>query len=124
MFAHLICLSLFPRTHSLLMLFGTQVILYFIFTRFSTKRFPGYDSESKDFNADVHRRHIFGLNVADYMRQLMEEDEDTYKKQFSQYIKNGITPDMVEDMYKTAHREIRANPTHEKKPKKEVVKQK
>ncbi|XP_078422562.1 large ribosomal subunit protein uL18-like isoform X2 [Cetorhinus maximus] len=88
----------------------------------STKRFPGYDSESKEFNAEVHRRHIFGLNVADYMKQLIEEDEDAYKKQFSCYIKNGVTPDMVEGIYKTAHREIRANPSHEKKPKKEMVK--
>ncbi|XP_060707178.1 large ribosomal subunit protein uL18-like [Hemiscyllium ocellatum] len=90
----------------------------------STKRFPGYDSESKDFTADVHRRHIFGLNVADYMRQLLEEDEDMYKRQFSQYIKHGITPDMMENMYKTAHREIRANPMQEKKPSKEMGKPK
>lgn len=61
----------------------------------STKRFPGYDSESKEFNAEVHRKHIMGQNVADYMRYLMEEDEDAYKKQFSQYIKNNVTPDMV-----------------------------
>ncbi|XP_078063659.1 large ribosomal subunit protein uL18-like [Mustelus asterias] len=88
----------------------------------STKRFPGYDSESKEFNAEVHRRHIFGLNVADYMRHLMEEDEDAYKKQFSSYIKNGVTPDMVEEIYKTAHREIRDNPSHEKKVRQEAVK--
>jgi large subunit ribosomal protein L5e len=36
----------------------------------STKRFPGYDDESKDFNADVHRKHIFGVHVADYMKHL------------------------------------------------------
>ncbi|XP_012590459.1 PREDICTED: 60S ribosomal protein L5-like, partial [Condylura cristata] len=46
----------------------------------STKRFPGYDSESKEFHAEVHRKHIMGQNVADYMRYLMEEDEDAYKK--------------------------------------------
>ncbi|XP_038672539.1 60S ribosomal protein L5-like [Scyliorhinus canicula] len=90
----------------------------------STKRFPGYDSESKEFNAEVHRRHIFGVNVADYMKHLMEEDEDAYKKQFSRYIKNGVTPDMLEEIYKTAHREIRANPTHEKKMQKEKLKAK
>jgi len=59
------------------------------------KRFPGYDSESKEFSAEVHRNHIFGQNVAKYMRELKDEDEETYKKQFSQYIKNGIEPDMV-----------------------------
>ncbi len=61
----------------------------------STKRFPGYDAESKDFNAEVHRKHIMGLHVADYMRQLMDEDEEAYKKQFSQFIKHGIVADTV-----------------------------
>ncbi|ELW65362.1 60S ribosomal protein L5 [Tupaia chinensis] len=55
-----------------------------------------------EFNAEVHRKHIIGQNVADYMRYLMEEDEDTYKKQFSQCIKNNVTPDMME-MDKKAH---------------------
>ncbi|ELW51506.1 60S ribosomal protein L5 [Tupaia chinensis] len=45
----------------------------------STKQFPGYDSESKEFNAEVHRKHIMGQDVADYLRYLVEEDEDTYK---------------------------------------------
>ena len=54
--------------------------------------------------AEVHRKHIMGQNVADYMRYLIEEDEDAYKKQFSQYIKNNVTPDM--EMYKKAHAAI------------------
>lgn len=62
---------------------------------YSTKRFPGYDPESKEFNAEAHRKHIMGINVSEYMSYLMEEDEDTYKKQFSRFIKNGVTPDMV-----------------------------
>ena len=45
----------------------------------STKRFPGYDSESKEFNAEGHQKHIMGQNIADYMRYLIEEDEDIYK---------------------------------------------
>ncbi|OWK06640.1 hypothetical protein Celaphus_00012189 [Cervus elaphus hippelaphus] len=88
----------------------------------STKRFPGYDSESIEFSAKVHRKHIMGQNVADYMRYLIEEDEDAYRKQFSQYIKNNVTPDMMEEMYKKAHAAIRENPVYEKKPKKEVKK--
>ncbi|KAI3369090.1 hypothetical protein L3Q82_026060 [Scortum barcoo] len=83
----------------------------------STKRFPGYDSESKEFNAEVHRKHIMGTNVSEYMSYLMEEDEEAYKKQFSRFIKNGI-----EDMYKKAHAAIRENPVHEKKPPKEIKK--
>jgi len=78
----------------------------------SNKRFPGYDAESKELNADVHRSHIYGQHVADYMRKLLEEDEEAYKKQFSQYIKLGITPDNMEDIYKNAHSGIRADPEH------------
>ena len=62
---------------------------------YSEKRFPGYDAEAKEFNAEVLRDHIFGKHVANYMRELMEEDEDAYKRQFSQYINLGITPDEV-----------------------------
>jgi len=80
------------------------------------KRFPGYDSEEKQFSAETHRKHIFGQHVADYMRQLLEEDEDSYKKQFSQYIKLGITPDDVEEIYKKAHAAIRKSPEAVKKP--------
>lgn len=78
----------------------------------STKRFPGYDAESKDFNADVHRRHIFGQHVAEYMRQLAEDDDEAYKRQFSRYIKLGITADDIEEIYKKAHATIRAEPEH------------
>ena len=61
----------------------------------STKRFPGYDKEASEFNASVHRDHIFGKHVADYMRHLIEEDEDAYKRQFGAFIKNGVTADGV-----------------------------
>uniref|UniRef100_A0A8C6QUS9 Large ribosomal subunit protein uL18 n=1 Tax=Nannospalax galili TaxID=1026970 RepID=A0A8C6QUS9_NANGA len=85
----------------------------------STKQFPGCGSESKEFSAEVHRKHIMGQNVARYMRYLMEEDEAADKKQFSQYIKNNnnVTPDMMEEMYKKAHAAIRENPVYETKPK-------
>ncbi|KAF6205331.1 hypothetical protein GE061_019501 [Apolygus lucorum] len=88
----------------------------------STKRFPGYDSESKEFNAEVHRKHIFGIHVADYMRQLAEEDDDAYKKQFSKYIKNGVVADNIETIYKKAHEAIRADPVRKPLEKKEVKK--
>ncbi|KAF5915233.1 hypothetical protein HPG69_011697, partial [Diceros bicornis minor] len=70
-----------------------------------SKRFPGYDSECKEFNAEVHWKHIIGQNIADYLHYLMEEDKDAYKKQFSQYIKNSVTPDITEEMYKKAYEE-------------------
>lgn len=64
----------------------------------STKRFPGYDNESKNFNAEVHRGHIFGTHVAEYMKSLEEEDPEAFKRQFSQYIKLGINADQVSYM--------------------------
>merc|ERR1712168_247710 len=77
----------------------------------SMTRFPGYDEESDDFNAEVHRGHIFGNNVGEYMRNLSESDEDVFRRQFSQYIKEGITPDTIEEMYTKAHAAIRADPS-------------
>lgn len=62
---------------------------------FSTRRFPGYDSENKSYNAQVHRDHIFGKHVADYMTYLQENDEEAYKRQFSKSIREGITPSKV-----------------------------
>jgi len=83
----------------------------------NNKRFPGFDSESNEFSAEVHRDHIFGKHVADYMRLLQDEDEEVFKRQFSKYIKLGITADGMEEMYKKAHAAIRDNPEHESKPK-------
>lgn len=61
----------------------------------SVKRFPGYNKEKSEFKADVHRRHIMGVHVADYMKLLKGDDEDAYKRQFSQYIKHGIASEGV-----------------------------
>merc|ERR1712051_563268 len=80
----------------------------------SEKRFPGYDKEASEFNAEVHRNHIFGKHVADYMQSLMGDDEDAYKRQFSRFIKNGVTADGMEDMYKKAHAAIRKDPEFKK----------
>lgn len=44
-----------------------------------------------------------GQNITDYMYCLMEENEDAYKKQFSQYIKNNVTRDMMEEKAKEDH---------------------
>lgn len=61
----------------------------------SVKRFPGYSAENKSFNAEVHRAHIFGQHVAEYMRTLEGEDEEAFKRQFSKYITLGIKADDV-----------------------------
>nr|AEL28875.1 ribosomal protein L5 [Heliconius melpomene cythera] len=90
----------------------------------SIKRFPGYDAEAKKFNAEVHRAHIFGLHVAEYMRNLEQEDEDSFKRQFGKYIQLGVSADAIEGIYKKAHEAIRADPSHKKKEAKDSVKQK
>merc|ERR1719378_1816251 len=58
--------------------------------------FPIHQSDSGfadgQLNADVHKSHIFGGHVGDYMDSLSEEDEEKYKKHFSKYIAAGSTP--------------------------------
>merc|ERR1712170_188578 len=88
----------------------------------SEKRFPGYDKEAGEYSAEVHRNHIFGQHVAQYMRESLDKDEDAYKKQFPQSIKNGITADSVEDMYKKAHAAIRKDPERQAKAAKNITK--
>merc|ERR1712212_345550 len=86
----------------------------------SNRRFPGYDAESKEYNAEVHKGHILGQHVANYMEALLEDDEEAYKRQFSQFLKNGITSDAMEPMYRNAHAAIRADPMRAPQPAKEV----
>lgn len=86
----------------------------------STKRFPGYDAETEEFNAEVHKDHIFGKHVADYMTHLQEEDNELYEKQFSKFIKNGVSADGLEALYKKVHAAIRADPEHKPAPKKDL----
>merc|ERR1711887_161992 len=88
----------------------------------SVKRFPGYDNEEKKLDAEVHRNHIFGQHVADYMKHLQEEDEEAFKRQFSRFIKLGVTADSIEGMYKKAHAAIRADPSPKAKVEKQVTK--
>ena len=52
------------------------------------------------------------------METLEENDSQAFAKQFSRYIKEGVTADKIEDMYTNAHKAIRANPAREKKDKK------
>ncbi|KAL0616641.1 60S ribosomal protein L5 [Plecturocebus cupreus] len=51
-------------------------------------------NDSLEFNAEVHRNHIIGQNIADYTYFPTEEDEMLTKKTFFHYIKNSITPGM------------------------------
>lgn len=76
----------------------------------SEKRFPGYDASAKELDVEVLRDYIYGGHIAEYMRTLKEDDEDMYKQVFSRYLAAGLSADDLEDMYKEAHLQIRANP--------------
>jgi len=77
----------------------------------NTRRFPGYNAETKKFDPAVLRKYIFGVHVADYMKKLQEEDAEKYKTQFSQYVKAGVKPDGVESMWTAVHKAIRKDPS-------------
>nr|CAX78280.1 putative ribosomal protein L5 [Schistosoma japonicum]CAX78281.1 putative ribosomal protein L5 [Schistosoma japonicum]CAX78286.1 putative ribosomal protein L5 [Schistosoma japonicum]CAX78290.1 putative ribosomal protein L5 [Schistosoma japonicum]CAX78295.1 putative ribosomal protein L5 [Schistosoma japonicum] len=87
---------------------------------YSPSRFPGYNQESKEYKPEVHRARILGHHVAEYMKQLQEENESDYQRQFSKYIKHGITADKIEEMYLSAHAAIRSDPSHIAHEKKEI----
>lgn len=76
----------------------------------SEKRFPGYDMESKELDAETLRKYIFGGHVAEYMETLADDDEERYKSQFSGYIDDEIEADGLEELYAEAHSQIREDP--------------
>lgn len=74
------------------------------------KRFPGYDQESKELDADTLRKYIFAGHVAEYMETLADDDEERYKSQFVKYIDEDLEADGLEDVYTEAHKAIREDP--------------
>jgi large subunit ribosomal protein L5e len=87
----------------------------------SETRFVGSNPKAKKFDARVLRSHIFGQHVAKYMKELAGADNaERYKLQFGKYTAEKIKADKIEEMYKNAHAQIRANPqfvaTTKKKP--------
>lgn len=54
-----------------------------------------FSAEEKKLDAEVHRQHIFGLHVSNYMKLLEEEDNEAFKRQFSKYIALGVRADDV-----------------------------
>mmetsp|Transcript_621 Transcript_621/g.827 ORF Transcript_621/g.827 Transcript_621/m.827 type:complete len:305 (+) Transcript_621:47-961(+) len=77
----------------------------------SEKRFPGYDRDDKEYDADMHRERIFGGHVGEYMEYLEEEDNTKYKEQFAGYIAAGHEPDDLEELYEGVHEAIREDPS-------------
>jgi len=74
----------------------------------STRRFPGTPKEKgAETDFEVTRKYIFGGHIADYMRQLQQDDDEHYKQQFAVAIKNKITPDNIEKLWQSVHDQIR-----------------
>ncbi|KAJ1544977.1 60S ribosomal protein L5, partial [Cladochytrium tenue] len=81
----------------------------------SENRFPGWDAQGKSLDAEVVHKYIYGGHVADYMRELEEDDEELFKRQFARYIAKDVDADKMEEMYEEAHKKIREDPTYEPK---------
>jgi large subunit ribosomal protein L5e len=81
-----------------------------IFVPHNEKRFPGYDNEGKELDADTLRKYIFGGHVAEYMENLADDDEERYNSQFKAYIDDDIEADGIEELYTEAHSKIREDP--------------
>ncbi|KAK4158527.1 60S ribosomal protein L5 [Chaetomidium leptoderma] len=76
----------------------------------SENRFPGFDMESKELDAETLKKYIFGGHVAEYMETLADDDEERYKSQFVKYIEDDVEAEGLEDLYSDAHKEIREDP--------------
>jgi len=78
----------------------------------SESRFRGFDNVKKEYNVEEARGYIFGQHIADYMNELKDEDEAHYNIHFARYVKHGISPDDLEELYTKVHAAIRKNPEH------------
>ncbi|KAK7908666.1 60S ribosomal protein L5 [Apiospora marii] len=76
----------------------------------SENRFPGYDMESKELDAETLKKYIMGGHVAEYMETLADDDEERYRSQFQKYIDDDVEAEGLEDLYTEAHAAIREDP--------------
>lgn len=83
----------------------------------SHKRFPGYSRDTKTFDAAVHKARIMGEHISDYMAEMLEDDEENYKKHFAKYIEAEIESEDLEELFEKVHAAIREDPTRDAKPK-------
>jgi len=81
----------------------------------SEKRFPGYDRDAKEYDADMHRERIFGGHVSEYMEYLEEEDNQKYKEHFASYIAADVEGDGLEELLESVHEAIREDPSPSEK---------
>merc|ERR1711933_473288 len=92
----------------------------------TTKNFPGFKpaeekGQDPEYDAEAHKERIFGSHVQEYMEMMKEEDPTKYEAHFSKYIKEGIEPDKLEDMYTEAIEKIKEDPDGEETEKKDIT---
>lgn len=79
------------------------------------KKFPGYDKDEDTYDAAFHKDQIFGEPIAEYMRFLEQEDEESgtkrFEEQFGTYVAASVGADDLEEMYLAVHKAIRADPS-------------
>lgn len=81
-----------------------------IYVPHNEKRFVGFDSVTKKFDAEKMKEYIYGEHVSNYMDELYEEEPDGYHRQFSRYFKQGIEYKDLAEIYDTVHEAIRTDP--------------
>lgn len=77
----------------------------------SPNRFPGWDIESEELDAELLRKYIMGGHIAEYMEELMDDDEEKYRQVFKSYIDEEIDPEDIKEIYMNAHEKIREDPS-------------
>ena len=80
--------------------------------------FRSYNRKENELDGAKLRTHLLGGHVAAYMRRLQDKSPEDFQSHFSRFLKEGLTPDSLENIYKTAHAAIRADPI--RKPRAEV----
>lgn len=75
------------------------------------KKFPGYDPDEKEYEADAHRAKIMGELIGEYMESLAEDDDEKYKKHFAKFIEAGVTAENISELYESVHEKIREDPS-------------
>jgi len=80
------------------------------------KRFVGYGKITKKYDPELLRKYILGGHVSDFMQELEEEEPDSFRRQFSQYIAHQVKYTDLAQLYEMGHKAIRENPVKHRKP--------
>jgi len=86
-----------------------------VFIPHNEKRFVGF--RDGEFKPEALRSRIMGGHVAAHMKLLESNDKESYNRQYSSYIKAGLTAAKLEGAIKACHATIRKNPAKKPNPK-------